>query len=279
MRIGLQDKVIGKNQNRPGKQASYIKKRKELQKEVEGLEWRLFERQRNLDQMNKALDGAIGTYAQTSCLQLTTNMSKTLPRELRDIVYSYILDEEEIGTVVQQVRLQLESECCTHAPCSFSIPLFMDTRFVPLPVAKEVLELIADHHARTPDIANTEVVPKSARQFLDMQALHLPVPVSRFFSESDLRIKLHLADLLPFLNFDIPDEEDSQLEILIESVRQILLDVPAHPNRVLTLELWEARSNGSEKEALRTGLLGTVEEIKRRGFKEVSIGWYSRRTS
>ncbi|KAF2866664.1 hypothetical protein BDV95DRAFT_194632 [Massariosphaeria phaeospora] len=112
--------------------------------------------------MNKVVEATIQDYAPSSCLQLTTMMSTRLPRELRDMVYSYLLEDCHITMVhamAHQVRFGDGRDACwDHETCSRMLPHLMDPGFVDEMARTELGEAASEiyTHKHTGRITQTD---------------------------------------------------------------------------------------------------------------------------
>jgi hypothetical protein len=83
---------------------------------------------------DKIFDSAIEAYARASSLVLSAALYSELPRELRDMVYSYLL-EPPIATKACQIQHPYEAFVCSQ-------PVFLNLEFVHEEVVAELVHIV-----------------------------------------------------------------------------------------------------------------------------------------
>ncbi|KAF2639808.1 hypothetical protein P280DRAFT_49747 [Massarina eburnea CBS 473.64] len=129
------------------KKAQKILERQKIQKEeLEPLlADPLFTLEKDLAGFDKIFDTAILAYARSSSHSFAAAMHKSLPRELRDEVYEYLLDDVTVNVIGRQVRWQVDHAHCNRGVCFEAIPIpqFLEPEFAPVDLRKEILQISA----------------------------------------------------------------------------------------------------------------------------------------
>ena len=206
--------------------------------------------------MNEALD----KYARTSCHSLSNSVSK-LPRELRDIIYQYLLDKDLVEDIGKQVTSQLSS-CCVLQPCSFNLPHYFDREFVNDYMISDLLET-----AGSQQTSDYQIYRMNA--FINTDVLHLGFSANQFFRHVRLRFHVpHSVDRYGLYELDLDRNKIPYLEPLMEEIRQKLEKVPGRLDRTLTIELWAGALTHMELRRARTMTEGLLNEMIRTRAKE-----------
>lgn len=100
--------------------------------------------------MERVLNAAIEPYSRSSCIGLTKNTYTSFPREVRDMIYEYLLDDGPLGIVCLVAQGKPESiKCCeehewgTVEGVHFNKPEFVYAGFL-----AELKEMAIEIHAR-----------------------------------------------------------------------------------------------------------------------------------
>lgn len=213
-------------------------------------------------------------------MQFTTQLFTRLPREIRDMVYNYLLDPEVVHFIGDQVRHQVNNNCCASTPCAFSyeLPHIVDSSFIFPPMTTEVMDMVAGMYASS---NHDRIDAKDIRTFLTTQALHMDVPASSFFS--NVMVTLHLPNMLEQYH---PSQESSDAAINTEyfqrQIGNLLLDIPPYRDRILRIVIVEGEvfsprdkigSNTKGKDGMRSSIRGALDIVKARDFKWVTVNW------
>ncbi|KAJ4296396.1 hypothetical protein N0V90_006441 [Kalmusia sp. IMI 367209] len=187
------DKELGPCKKRDGLGATttnrLIRRRRSTHGKVKPLESHIYTLKRHLASFEKTFDAAIQSYARSSCLALTTALHTKLPRELRDMIYTYLLDSNTVTFVSNQVRHQALHPT---EPIIFALPLFLDLDFTARPVTSEIMYMVAKQYAVT---KLHESSPLKLSELAKVPALDLEYPTSEFF------VNLRMI-VFPFTVFD-----------------------------------------------------------------------------
>ncbi|KAK7193865.1 hypothetical protein PSPO01_00538 [Paraphaeosphaeria sporulosa] len=136
-KIRKADREIGPAKRREGPRATVTKRliqhRRSCHEKVKPLEAHLYMLKRQLVSFDKTFDSAIQPYSRISSLSLTATLYTKCPRELRDLVYYYLLNEHTTTDDPTVLQIQRYYE----APID-SKPIFLDSGYVHGEVLSEI---------------------------------------------------------------------------------------------------------------------------------------------
>ena len=138
----------------------------------------------------QARDAAIPQYGREACRKLTSRVSR-LPRELRDIVYEYLMDRD----VGQLLRRYIDARTCQYRwnrpSCHPGLPQYLNAEYLGLETMYEASQRAAEIGLRFQPQFELDVRRALALQLADVRCLDRPWHV--FFREIEIRMSYHWA--------------------------------------------------------------------------------------
>ncbi|KAL1599537.1 hypothetical protein SLS60_007340 [Paraconiothyrium brasiliense] len=136
------DKALAPTKKRDGPHSTATKRliqhRRSCHENVKPFEDKIYLLRRHLASFDKIFNAAIEPYSRASSLALTSALYSKCPRELRDMVYSYLLEGSDSlnEQFAKQIWLPFES-------VEYSFPNFLNLEFVHEEVVSEMMHMLA----------------------------------------------------------------------------------------------------------------------------------------
>ncbi|KAJ4354627.1 uncharacterized protein N0V89_006364 [Didymosphaeria variabile] len=164
------DKAIAPAKKRDGPQSIVTKRliqhRRSSHENVKPLEDKIYLLRRHLASFDKIFNAAIEPYSRASSLALTSALYAKCPRELRDMVYSHLLEGATLSDqFAKQVWLPYES-------VDYSFPIFLNPEYVYEEVVSEMMHILAKRFTPT---------RSKLRAFFTTSDVELEFAASEFF--------------------------------------------------------------------------------------------------
>jgi len=173
-----------------------------MHQQLINIEWALLWCEVAFRSLWRRRNAAIEPYAATSCLELLSKVA-TLSRELRDIIYDYLLELDNeliksttthISDKVSEYDRQPPWRGPTWMPKTVKMPHYLDVDYMDLTIISEIKRCLPKQMAKTQSFAyNVLNISQLRSQTLQDQCLNLPIHAFIQNIKIDMSLALTLA--------------------------------------------------------------------------------------
>lgn len=214
-----------------------------------------------------AAEEALVAYSKRECQQISFRLLSRFPQELIDICYEYLLDDETVRNIVQQVRYHVNT-VIPYTLRPFVRPPkgpihLIDPSFVHPVMAAEILALAAKKPSHRAYLELQR--PSDVNRILNMEPYGLGVRASDFFG--DIYLEWNFVRTAE----EAQEHKSMNPHIMLYSpaafsdIHKIMLDIPTRIGRSLNVVV---RIPSFQKDEIEQFKL-SIEELKARGFRKL----------
>lgn len=235
-----------------------------------------------LKNLDGALDAGISVYARQSCSALCQPLLNALPRELRDMIYVYLIDDNITQLLASRARCQLSTQSVASHTCDKQLPHILDTSFLPEPMVAEIVDMAADQYVKAKKNQYTAYDFQSLSTYTESLVLESKetdrvttnVPISRFYVKC--RVKVQLGHEMRKWK----DTCEVTKTDFIQYVSNRFLSISHGAGcRKLSLDICTVGMEEHDISLFKKEFAPLLEALKKLGYVEVQVNWSERKNA